>query len=685
MDFLSSLGRFHLLVLHLPIGFLLLAGLLELAAKRNEALRPAIGFSLRWGMLSSLLATILGYFLSLDGGYDARLLDLHQWLGFGTAVLAVALYFFYKKMNSGNGLGKFYRPTFLLTLGALLGTGHFGGSLTHGSDFLFEKTKSKTTVPLVNLDSAEVFADLVLPVLEDKCTSCHNPSKKKGGLVMTTQHDLLKGGENGSCIVPDDVSGSLLTKYIHLPKSDDLHMPPDGKKQLTDFEIELLDWWVQSGADFEKKVVEVSLPENLQNELTAQAEANADPLTNLQLEPLSEGKLKNLRAEGFKVQPLAMGSPMLSVSLAGHQGLSANFFKKLKKAAPNIVHLDLRNSNVDDKLLSTIAELPHLNRLYLNGTAVTDAGMEHLADLQFLEYLNLYGTSVTDDGLSALENLPKLRSVYIWQTKVSESGIAKFVSAKPEVQVNRGIKNDSLFGEVKLKPPSFRTETQLFENELEVELAAGFGGANIFYTLDGSEPDTNSAKYDAPIRLTASAKVKSILVKPGWTPSEVSSKIFTKIRYTVENNQSTRPHQNYSGSGPTTLIDLTKGDQNFRSGKWQGWQGEHLVATLDLGKVTDVSRVTVGVLEDINSWIIFPKGLKVSTSLDGRNFSTLGTGSYPVPAEMTEPSTKNISLVFSKKQARYVRVEVLSQLKNPAWHPAAGEPCWLFVDEILVE
>ena len=86
---LQLLGRLHILVLHLPIGFLVLAFLMELAARRShQVLRPAVGFSLFWGMVSAVVAAGLGYLLSLDGSYDAELLDWHKWLGIATAALA---------------------------------------------------------------------------------------------------------------------------------------------------------------------------------------------------------------------------------------------------------------------------------------------------------------------------------------------------------------------------------------------------------------------------------------------------------------------------------------------------------------------------------------------------------------------------------------------------------------------
>lgn len=95
---------------------------MELAIRRSASnLRPAVGFTLFWGMVSAVSAAGLGYLLSLDGGYDESLLNRHRWLGIATAVLSVVLYFMYKKAAPQQA----NLPLFALTILALVGTGHY--------------------------------------------------------------------------------------------------------------------------------------------------------------------------------------------------------------------------------------------------------------------------------------------------------------------------------------------------------------------------------------------------------------------------------------------------------------------------------------------------------------------------------------------------------------------------------
>ncbi len=688
----ANFGRFHLLLLHLPIGFLILAFLLELAARRSDSLRPALRFSLGWGALSAILAAGLGYLLSLGGDYDADLLFWHQWLGIGTAGLSLLLYFLYKNEDGESALKKVRFPLFVVTLLVLTGTGHYGGSLTHGSGYLFKgeedvaATSAAGTIAVANLDSAEVFADVVLPVLRNKCGGCHNPEKRKGKLELLTQEAILKGGENGAILTPGNPAESKLIKFIHLPTEDDEHMPPKGKKQLLPEEKKLLEWWVSTGAPFGKSIAACNLPDDLRTWLSAKTQVKTSPLDALKLEPVSASALNNLQKEGVKIAPLATGSPFLSVLLADRKDLTPAIFKKLEKVGKNIVHLQLSRSNADDALLASLKNLPNLNRLHLDQCAITDKGLEHLANLQLLEYLNLYQTKVTDAGLAQLKNLKNLRSVYLWQTEVTPAGIAQLSAANPALSVNNGIGNDSMFGTPALKAPLIEASRELFLDTLRVNLKSGFGTAAIHFTLDGSEPDSADAIFDKPLIINASTDFRAFARKEGWKSSEVVKRQFFKVRHQAKDIALAKPSsEKYKGEGGKTLGDLKRGDPKITEGGWIGYEGGHLDAKIDLGSVSEVSGVTVGALENTGNWIFFPKGMRVSVSSDGKNFKLVKQATYPTSGAEVKPSLKNFTEKFAPVQARFLRVEVLSNLKNPKWHPGAGKACWVFVDEIMVE
>ena len=104
-----------------------------------------------------------------------------------------------------------------------------------------------------------------------------------------------------------------------------------------------------------------------------------------------------------------------------------------------------------------------------------------------------------------------------------------------------------------------------------------------------------------------------------------------------------------------------------------------------MGEAVVMSNVSVSALEATGSYIFFPKQLNISVSKDGKSFTPVAEKTIPTAEGPEPPSLQQFILPFAEQEARYVRVEVKSNLKNPAWHAAPGADCWVFVDEILVD
>lgn len=693
MDILNLIGRFHPLVLHLPIGALVIGFILELLSRKekHQPLRAALPVVLLFGAVSAVIAAVLGYLLSLEGGYDDQLLALHQWSGIGLALLSVALYFAAQKR------AKLYFPLFLLTMVLLTIAGHFGGSLTHGSDYLTaglsgnsdsglsEEALETEIKALSNLDSAQVFRHLIQPVLQEKCVGCHRPGKSKGALLLHNAAGIIKGGENGATFEAAHPNKSLLIKRINLPLDEEEHMPPRGKKQLDKEEKALLAWWIEQGADFDKTLGKFELPKKLES-VVEERLTFPSGVWALDVKPLKISKLQQIQEEGLPIVPLSQSSPFLEIDLSGLDSLSGKKLKQLKKASRQLIRLNLSGTKLEDNTLAVIKDLPNLVYLNLSNTSIGDKEVAYLKDLKYLEYLNLYGTSVTDEGLANLQNISSLKQLYLWQTEVTEAAAQALLQQLPDLYLDRGMEQDTTFKSVQLKAPKIVADKELFEDSIQVSLELNFKGVSIYFTLDGSPPDSTSTRYEKPFTLSATQKVLAMAKKEGWQSSEIAEKQFVRVRYKpVALSLQNKPSPKFAADGPKSLMDFRKGSQRFQDGLWMGWEKEHAIATIDLGELKPVSSVTVGALEDVGSWIFYPKGLKVWTSTNGRNFAKVLDTSYPVPDGPTNPSIKNITESFDEVNARYVKVMVESKLTNPDWHPNPGGGSWVFVDEILVQ
>jgi len=682
MDVLSYLGKFHPIVLHLPIGFLLLAFMMELHDrwKQTKTFQPAIGFALFWGMVGAIFAAVSGYLLSLDGGYENQLLNNHQWLGFGVAILSAIVFFIHQKSINGNN--SLYLPLFSLLTLLLTVTGHLGGSLTHGSDFLSPNSTKKKAI--VDIENAEIYRDLIQPILKDKCIRCHSASKTKGDLLMATIEGMKSGGKTGALFVAGDTEKSLMLNRIHLPIEEKEHMPPKGKQQLLADEVTLINWWIKEGANFKAKVKEVQKDDKITSILN-KFMVPEDEVNDIKVAQLPATTLQKISKKGIPVYRVAKNSPFVEVDLSRKKGIDKNTLKALKPVAQQLISLNLAATDIQDSDLKQLTYFPHLQKLYLQQTNVSDQGIAEITKLDYLSYLNLYETKITDKSLPVLSKLKRLKKLYLWQTETTKAGIAQFVNQKPKTKVNSGIKED-IFGDARLKAPLIISEKDLFKDSLEVILKTNFKKVNLHYTLDGTTPDSTSQLYVEPILLNKTTNLKVIAQKEGWQTSEVASKQFANVKYTPVNIKLKQPpNDRYKGNGAESLIDLVKGSTTFTDGLWLGYEKQHLTVTMNLGKEVPISGVTVGALEAPGSYIFFPKGMKVSLSKDGKKYKEVITKTYPTTTENMPTQIVNFTENFATQPAQFIKIKVESNLVNPDWHPAPGAPCWLFIDEISVE
>ncbi len=276
---IEYLGKFHPLFVHLPIGFLLLLGALEwLALRPNwKELATANRVILLLSIPAALASVVCGWFLAADGKYDAQALFWHRWLG--TAVAgAVGLLWIIRQ----RGWFTAYRRSLLVTILLLGVASHFGGSLTHGSDFLaWPKSKAKPAQPATTeqLAAQPVYATVIQPLFDEYCVSCHGAQKNKGGLRLDTAAHLVKGGDSGPPLDPPGAEYSLLGNRLRLPEDDDDHMPPAGKPQLSETQLAVVYWWLDAGARSDQTTLAELRPsaELLQQIQTAIRELAAPP------------------------------------------------------------------------------------------------------------------------------------------------------------------------------------------------------------------------------------------------------------------------------------------------------------------------------------------------------------------------------------------------------------------------
>lgn len=171
---------------------------------------------------------------------------------------------------------------------------------------------------------------------------------------------------------------------------------------------------------------------------------------------------------------------------------------------------------------------------------------------------------------------------------------------------------------------------------------------------------------------------------PGsWIPARSVTAQFNKIDPNITITLLSEYANQYAAGGDNALIDGIRGPDNFRTGFWQGYQGQDVVAVVDLGQERAISSVQLGVLQDIRSWIWFPESVRFSFSADGENW-----GNEVVVKNHAHIDSylvmRNRVTGFKNIQAQFVKVEAINRGPCPDWHLGAGGESWIFVDEIVI-
>ncbi len=461
------MGTLHPLIVHLPIGILLLNALLVFLSKREKYahLTAAIPLILLLGAISSVAACVTGWLLSQNGGYTEGVLFYHQWLGIATAAASLVLYFSKKYENQGLWA--------LLVIGISI-TGHFGGTLTHGENYLFSTQKAQNTdlsrdnregSPLAqklpaDIQEAHVYNDVIVPILKEKCFNCHNNTKQKGKLNMADKAAFLKGGEHGAVVLANNSMNSELIKRLLLDINDEHHMSPKGKLQPTEQEITLLRWWIDKGLDFDKKVKEIEQTDAIKAIFTQLGKGNGEKIkSDISFIPTEvvakadEKLIELVRKKGILLMPIAPNSNYLQANFVSIPKAGNNDIKALLPFKAQLIWLKLGGTKINDSAATDIAQLTHLTRLNLENTRISNAGIAALSPLSNLQYLNLVGTDITTEGLGPLSNLSKLRQIFLFKTTIKPEELKTLSEKMPHTVFDTG--NYSV--------PSWTSDTAIFK------------------------------------------------------------------------------------------------------------------------------------------------------------------------------------------------------------------------------
>jgi uncharacterized membrane protein len=447
--FLLFVGRLHPILLHFPIVLIILLLLFEIARvfKWINIPNTVVLIVLIIAAVSTLVSIGAGFFLFASGDYSGSLLEQHLWAGVITGFLiftTAAIFFAYLITRRRYIL---YWIALVASNVSVAVASHLGGSITHGQDYLTEHLQlildTSETHEVKPESEMLVYEDILEPIFEAKCISCHNSLRAKGNLLMTSYENILKAGESDNpSITPGLPEKSELYKRVMLPLDHDDHMPPEGKTPMTENEISILKHWISSGAKQEAKVQKAkedpavkTVIENLLPELSRYRR-------NARIEFIKQKELEN---------ELMMIASTLSIIIQRDSSREENFFtiamsfppapftneqfKILNPYMEIFIKASFVASGIDDAGLYHVGQMVNLEKLFLQKTDIDGSGLVYLQNLPNLKVLNLSFTKVDDNAALDLLKLPHLEEVYLYRTNTTKEVIDAIQKNKPELKI----------------------------------------------------------------------------------------------------------------------------------------------------------------------------------------------------------------------------------------------------------
>lgn len=687
-QYVLFVGRFHPVLLHLPITLIILLVPFSVYLQRRkdtDDLSSIFDLVLHYIALISTLTALAGFLLAADGGYDKDSLFFHKWLGVAVAFSTHALVYI-KKAFAQNAM--VWNIAMSSTLIVMVAGSHFGGNLTHGEGFFAFKKDVKPSIAIAEFTAkTTVYQGAVQPILEAKCMTCHNDKKMKGGLNLSSFQVAAKGGKSGAAWVSGDPDKSLLIERMLLDMDDQKHMPPKGKAQLSSAEILLFKEWIRAGADPTKTYHALAVTDTLKTIVSSII--NAAPAVKetktYSFSAASASTIEQLNSPFRRILPLASNSPALSVKFYLKEKYDLNMLKECKSISEQVVEVNLSNMPADDKAIEVLSSFENIERINLNGTAISGKNLGLLKSNKHLEQVSLASTSVGYAMLDELGAIPSLKNVFLWNTSLKPAEMDAIRKKFPKINWDLGYipdKNELL----KLtKPRLLDEEKRIYAPGELIAFKPQMSGVQIRYTIDGSNPDSlNSTLYTKPFPVIGMMKLRSISVSPGWKTSDTTDNTFFLKGFKPDSvRMINEADKQYKGQGAITLTDLLKGTPGNLNVNWLGYRDNSFKIGAYFSKGEEIQQILLSTVEHIDGYIMPAKKIIIKGGDSPKSMKLLKTIVPEQPKEKRRRHLIPFVIPLEKKQYKYFEIEAFPVNVLPKWHPGKGDKGWVFVDELF--
>ncbi len=216
-----------------------------------------------------------------------------------------------------------------------------------------------------------------------------------------------------------------------------------------------------------------------------------------------------------------------------------------------------------------------------------------------------------------------------------------------------------------------------FEDSLVVTMTTNNPEANIYYSQNYSLPSVASNLYTGPVKLNHSSPILAIAINPDGLSGFIRDEIYSKAKY--KTRLLTTPSPQYMSEGALVLCDGLKGDLDYKSKKWLGFENQDLEIIFDLGHSRQINSIQIHSLSLVKKGIYPPLHVSIYGSDDGGTFHLIKTKTENFDARPAE-GVVTWAIPQIDRQFRFVKIVVSNRV------PATQEPVnsLLFVSEIEI-
>jgi hypothetical protein len=458
-------------------------------------------------------------------------------------------------------------------------------------------------------------------------------------------------------------------------------MPPQGKIQLTEEEMYILEGWVKHHSNFLQRLNSLPSDDTLVVWASSRFKSAADPA--LRFKPADAKVLAELNTSYCSVLPSDRETNALEARLFSQENYTAKQLEELRPISEQLVAISLAKLPVKDDDLKKLADFDQLRRLDLSFTNITNAGLKHLKTLQQLEKLTLAGTTVSFQAIQDLLNTStKLKTIGIWNTGLTNNEVQRLEKTFPRISFLKGF--DVQASEtLKLNPPQLKNSSQVFKDSISIDLKHPIKGTTIRYTTNGKTPDSlSSAIYSNSLVVKATTLLTTQSFKEGWYASDITSFGFYKNSFIPDSvNIATPLNAVHQAEGNNTFFNGRLGSLGANNPAWANfWAGvrkNEMTINCFFRKPVAISSFGLRFMIEESTGIFPPGSVEIWGGKDMNQLKLLGKIKPALPQKGASPSIEYAESQFKKTEIQHLKI-----IANP--HVTNKDRRLLLIDEFFI-